>query len=114
MTYHEFKLPPDVEFEIAVGVTPEHGEDGVRRLEISGSDGIDLELTLDPLGRSVNLITSVGGRELATIFREGATALRLSENAPEIVIAFSTDDTTGRLEVSLTPEPRVSETALLA
>ncbi len=113
MTYHEFRLPPDLDFEIALGVTPQPGEEGVRRLALSGGDGLGLDLTLDPLGRTVSAVLDAGGSEVARIVREGATGLRLSETAPEIVIAFATQDTTGQLEVSVHPALRLSETSLL-
>jgi hypothetical protein len=113
-TYHVFRLPPDVDFDIALGVTPEPAEEGARRLEIVGEDGVTLDLTLDPLARAVSVVVTAGGRELVSIAREGATEVRLSETAPEIVITFETDDTSGKLEVSLTPAPHVDEFLLLA
>ncbi len=113
MTYRQFIIPLDLDFEAVLGVTPEvRGEDGARGIVVFTTDGFVIDLALDPLGQSVVLTVRQNVSEIVQITREGATKLQLSKAPPEIVIEFKTDDTTGRIEVRLAPSVRVSETTL--
>ena len=47
------------------------------------------------------------------MFREGAVHLHLNAEEPRITIDFRTADTTGRIEVRLSPYLQVKETSLL-
>ncbi len=114
MAYRQFIVPTDHDFVTSLGVIPEaRGEDGVRGIVIPATDGFEVDLTIDPLGLSVVLSVTRNTSEIMRIIREGATALRLAPTSPEIVIEFTTDDTAGRIEVTLRPFIYVAETTLL-
>ena len=114
MTYRQFIVPTDQDFEAVLGITPEvRGEDGVRGIVALTTDDVDIDLTIDPLGQSVALIVRHNAIEVVRITREGAAELRLAKAPPEITIEFGTDDTTGRIEVMLAPSIHISETTLL-
>jgi len=114
MTQHQFIVPTADQFMDLLGVTPEiRGEYGIQGIAISATDGFELDLTMDPLARAVTLSVRRNASEVMLIVREGATQLRLWGAAPEIVVEFETEDTTGRIEVRLVPSLHVSETLLL-
>jgi len=72
-----------------------------------------MRLSTDVLGRSVRLRAGQVGRESVDMFREGAVHLHLNAEEPRITIDFRTADTTGRIEVRLSPYLQVKETSLL-
>jgi hypothetical protein len=113
--YREFEVPPVEEFVQRLGVVPEQTEEvGVIALKLGGGYPVTSELTVDVLGRSLSLRLIVEQGEIARIYREGATVLRLSESAPEVSVEFRTSDSKGTLQLSLHPSLQVVETALLA
>lgn len=113
--YREFRIPHDVELETALGTTPVPGDDaGVRSMVMQSEDGAVVELTVDSPGRSASLRVTRENHACLRLTREGATELRVSSEAPEIVIDFRTDDTTGRLQLSLRPLLRIEESTLFA
>jgi hypothetical protein len=112
MKYREFVVPAADDFARVLGVEPLSGDEiGVMSFTLDGG-GATVEVTVDPLGRSVSVVLRHADRELARIFREGATALRLSQQSPEITVEFRTDDTSGTLEIGTDPAVHVAETSL--
>jgi hypothetical protein len=113
MMYRDFRIPHDVEMETALGTTPVPGDEvGTRSMVLHSDDGALVELTVDSPARSVSLVVTRENHECLRLTREGATELKVSSDSPEIRIDFRTDDTIGRLQVSLRPLLRIEESTL--
>jgi hypothetical protein len=114
MMYREFLVPTDEQLLATLGVEPQSGlESGVRHLALVSGDGYDVTATTDVLGRSVTVEIGRDNEQLLTITREGAARMSVSENPPEIVFRFDSDETTGRLEIQLQPRLSVRDATLL-
>lgn len=113
MSYRRFEIPSiaDLSEVDRVSLLEEGSEVGVLALRAVADDGDLVDLTLDPLGRSIRLIWISDGRRLADVYREGATRLNVSQSLGSTVlrIALEFDDAAGVLEVAIGPGVSVND-----
>jgi hypothetical protein len=113
--YRVFEIPAFHEFVDALGVGPDQveGEEALR-LVLDGEDE-QLEITLDPPGRSVRVRWTRRGALLVDAFREGAVAVRLhaSRGSSSLAVLFDTDCQHGLLEIQTTPKVELRDRLLL-
>ncbi|MFD0271594.1 hypothetical protein ACFVGY_34235 [Streptomyces sp. NPDC127106] len=112
----KFAPPEPQEFVIAFGV--EAAVTGDTQFTIDFSEVVDdcLEFSYDVLGGSVAVTWSPARTgPTFTIFREGATLLRIIDEygSSKIMIDFSTDDTVGAMETQIFPHIVISDRTLL-
>lgn len=113
MTYRLFEIPEYHEFVDALGVGPEHLDDGVLRLDFSSSDE-DLVVTLDQPGRSVHVRWLRGSVTVLEFFHEGAVlaGFHSSNEASALVIDFEVDDLRGVLKLQTEPSFTITDKLL--
>ncbi|UOT04245.1 hypothetical protein MPY17_00220 [Rhodococcus opacus] len=114
--YHQFEIPaPD---ELArfhqIASEPLPDTPGGYILRASTDRGGDVELVVDPLGRSIRLRFSVLSHLVFDLFREGATRLRLTETDGSLVIAieFEAGEIAGTLHISVGSTINVKDSLL--
>ena len=111
--YIEFQVPSDDQLLRVLGVEPHEGDEvGVRHLDLRSTDGYDVRVTADALGRSFFLRVERDGAEMVRIERELATLMVVAPEAPEIVVEFQSGDTKGSLLLELDPRLRIRDSTL--
>jgi len=115
--YHPFEIPaPD---ELArfhqIASQPLPDIPGGYILRASTDRGGDVELVVDPLGRSIRLRFSVLLHLVFDLFREGATRLRLAETYGSLVIAieFEAGEIAGTLYINVGGTINIKDSLLL-
>lgn len=111
----EFVTPDRHVFLDALGVEAQITGETQLKLKLIDVTGEDFEFSFDITGRSIRVAwQNASGKELLTIFREGATLLRIAEGAgtTKLVTNFETRDTTGELAIQVFPEIKVEEKSL--
>ncbi|MFI6433250.1 hypothetical protein [Rhodococcus oryzae] len=113
MSYRQFETPNLAELSEVDRVSPLEGcgDFGVLALRAVADDGDLVELTLDPLGRSIRLVWISDGRRLVDVYREGATRFDVSQEPGSAVlrVAVEYDDAAGLLEVGIGYEVSVKD-----
>ena len=104
MVYRAFELPEYHEFIDALGIGPEHIDDGALTLEFF-VDNEALVLTLDQPGRSVHIRWFRGPEVLMEIVREGAVRVWFDppRNASSLGVYFETDSLRGSVSIQVAP-----------
>ncbi|MEV4920793.1 hypothetical protein AB0K47_28805 [Streptomyces tirandamycinicus] len=113
----EFITPEPQDFVNALGVEPNISGDTQRTLKLSDVIGEDVTFSYDAVGGSVRVAwRAASGGDLISIYREGATLLRIIEDddGTRLLIEFRTRDTVGELRVQVFPELSISESQLLS
>ena len=75
----------------------------------------DIELAVDPLGRSIRLRLSVLSQLVLDVFREGATTLRFTETDGSLVVAieFEAHGIAGTLHIDIGSTISIKDSLLL-
>ncbi|MEU7243778.1 hypothetical protein [Streptomyces sparsogenes] len=113
----EFVTPDHQDFLNTLGVEAEITGDTQRTLKFAEVTGEDLTFSYDATGQSVRVAwRNASGKNLVTIFREGATLLRITEEGgvTQLLTEFRTRDTAGQLVVQVFPDVQVEEKSLLS
>ncbi|MFJ8214207.1 hypothetical protein [Streptomyces sp. NPDC096033] len=111
-----FVTPENQEFVNTFGIETTSVGEYQYRLDFSEVVDGELEFSYNVVGRSVAVSwRPVPGRGGFSIFHEGATVLRIADSAEssKLVVDFSTEDTTGSLEVQVFPYVSVSDRTLI-
>ncbi|MEU3408990.1 hypothetical protein ABZ766_34290 [Streptomyces sp. NPDC006670] len=111
-----FVTPESQEFVNTFGIETTLVGEYQYRLDFSEVVDGELGVSYDVIGRSVAVSwCPVPGKGVFSTFREGATVLRIADSAEssKLVVEFSTEDTTGSLEVQVFPYVSVSERTLI-
>lgn len=105
------QIPTDEVLIEALGAKISSGpEPWVRVVDFESSDGYIVKATLDVVGKSVHLIVFKDGSELVRIEREGAVVVSASLTA--LTATFRTEDTLGRLDLTLHPRFGIADHVL--
>jgi hypothetical protein len=83
------------------------------RFDLRSGDDQDVRVVLDPLARSVSVQVGRFGEPVLSMEREGATGVALRRDPRGIEVQFRTDDTLGKLAVTLEPALVVVESSLV-
>ncbi|MEU9144707.1 hypothetical protein [Streptomyces sp. NPDC048349] len=111
-----FATPELQEFVNTFGVEPVITGDGQCTVDFTEVVDGKLELSYDATGRSVAVTWHPEqGDSSFTIFREGATLLRIIDGpeSSKVTVDFSTSDTVGNIEIQVLPKVTVSDRTLL-
>ena len=112
MSFREFEVATDDDFEQSLGIRPQQRADDpdVNSLSITTGDD-QVEVRFDVPGRSVRIDWSRGGLNIVEIVREGATRLYVDSTKGQdfIVVQFETDQLVGTMRVKVLPEISISD-----
>ncbi|MBV6760812.1 hypothetical protein [Rhodococcus opacus] len=115
--YKPFEIPTQDEVTEFHQITFERLRDSPGGYILSTSTGRDenIELAVDPLGRSIRLRYSVLSHIVLDVFREGATKLQLDEPGDKlsVVIEFEAGEIVGTLTVDIGSTISIKDSLLL-
>ncbi|MFE5871873.1 hypothetical protein ACFQ6V_24970 [Streptomyces roseifaciens] len=115
--YSEFRIPSNDDFLREFGVMPAVlGDSEVREVHLSDHSGSGLELSYDPLGRSVKAVWRREGELMVELFREGLVSLDIRSGGGGTWLSVETlgGGLSGQLEIQVFPTIAVKDTILLA
>jgi hypothetical protein len=111
--HRQFDVPLDEDFEAILGLTPQPGSEvGTRRVNIKIDETRRLVVMTDSPGQSVQVLVYENEHQVLRLTREAAVQLILSDTAPEFTFMFRSDDTVGRMAISLKPTLAIEDNVL--